>query len=705
MEHGGLQCRGSFERLDGAWTAGYRARTMLPDGPFVLLSLVGLQPAAVLAFLKSWESAYGAPHGALLLATTGSKVFAGRVAREAASLQVQVDAVSSALASGSSGPDQTPDAVTSVKAFLAAHPGCRPVLFVNPGLAYQVAVLARALPADTVWVSGSSRGFEVYGEGLELQLLPAANLGLATVFRLHDLSYTEGAVRPPLDRWLEGTALPGGVVTGLTFDVANQPLTLDLAYERGGWVQGLVSIPAKSSGGERDAVLGAERLNRIRLALRPARGVGEFRLNMAVTKASRSANEHAQTAGIAVVNAAQLEKWLQGGGEHPGATVAETRDLPRGHVKATEGDGPPLVVWLGTDPSATLNSILTHRPGQALVCFDPATPAVKEQAIRLRESAKFLPCTDLKFIRASPGLQLANRLRAELVDPPPPTVRLDITPGTNTQSVALARLPFGQLWSQHRGRGEALCLESEDHVPLATPGLCLQATMAGGTLLKRGDLASGWDPKRVQFLLEAGKVLARARAAGTRVSRGREVRAEGLILRPDGQKHALLIDGTGRTTSGSWRQGGAFFEDLVAAGFRAAGAEEVRVNMMWSYTRAHQQELQKAFRNIVRRDEIDVCVKWDAVYYIVSCKTADAKAGAVSKEIRAALAEAESHSQLLGRFCIPLVCHLNASAGDLKTFGPSRKRAALLDLAVVIDPSRLKEFLAAVRAARTTLPG
>jgi hypothetical protein len=572
---------------------------------------------------------------------------------------------------------------------------------VEPGLNYHVVTLQLAMPsnavlvhpmADKLYTSCIHNGLEQWGSH------DLVDIGLEALLGLHALPFEITCQSHQLaNGLLKGRELPNHVVRGLS--LADGSVQLDLAFERWGQLHGLVVIA------EGDLTQKVRDLQRIQNEL-PRR----LWLRIAVLSPHNAVLVRARQAGFLAINSGTqqgsnlLWDWLQRKVPPPGWP-----DFQRTQVKAhldkvqgTRGDGPPLAVCLGTDPSSTLISLCTHKPQKAWICYDASTPDVEKVALRLKFCIDKLPVGHVEFVRTNflgRGIfDVINKGIQNLGGP----VRVDITPGTKSQGCALARIPGVEVWSLHGDVGEARCLSNIGHAPLVlqAPDILTQAFVSGGVLLAGG--GAGRDASNLQGQEDFLALLARFLAHYVEEQRCKSITlnnlscSHGSLQRKDGYIEVRFNSETKRGTLRS--SGGYWFERVVASAFKAVGADEVRYGIKWRWTsnlpirgligqsQRHSGRLNRTVSE-PHMTEVDVLVRFKHRFVAVSCKSGKRPTTAVAKR------EIEAVAKSMGRFCIPVLIRPLLSDQRVDESLKAPKGAALLDLRYIADPQKLEGAL------------
>lgn len=658
------------------------------------LSLVGFQPSATAVALKTWVREKGRVDRVLLLATARVRQ-EGQAERLKAlcttwGCQVDILAISDTLDPGQT-PPSAPEVVRDELKKL--KPETRIAFCADPGPGYMIVAVARTLPRNTIFLHADT----AYLHALTLdngserhERYPLESLGMEPLLALYDLGARScpWRVSPDIRALLAALPkIPASVRCGLTFEGRELP-SIDLAYERGGWFFGLRRV---------------KNLEQLRETERISLELGGLQPVLTPVVGSSLLQEHAKAARFHAIfpNQKELSGWLNGPIPPPGhAIVPEAPAPPNSLASCTGrgGEGLPLVVWIGTDPSATLVSLCTHRPRHAWILYDAHTPAATEMAKRLRMCSRFLPVTTLEFVgsdllgRGIVPLLSKQRSRGQ-------ALKADISPGRKAQRVALARLPGVQLWSIHTRLGKAVPLvPGPEPLELQGPNLVTQVRMSGGRLARPGDDACAWDPHRRQFLTLLARFLASALTGRSRrlpLDPLRNICCEVGRLSVNGDLVEVEYEGK-RKKNTLKPQGGYWFERVVAACFVAAEADEVRVGVRWAWP---PESLPPTKHRLAAfRDEVDIVARFGPRFFVASCKVgSQTTLAAAAREIEAVA------SRLVGRLVVPLVIKPWIDPLQIQKRRTIRQGAAFLDLAALCDPNRARQTLHELWSARSTL--
>lgn len=337
----------------------------------LFVSLVGQQPLAVAGPLASWLSERPQRLArVLLLATPSTKPFADRLASWAVrvhTLTCDVLLVAESL--------QREDVLQPVDAVLAKwqedHRQQNMTLVFNAdaGKNAHVVTVIRHLGTDTVHLH--SRSDWVYAlsfpNGQEhWDRFRPANLGLQNTLNLQDIPFRVEAfpLPDPLHNLLKkmGFLRPQdhGLAVNLTvFHPDKQgdehAFTFDLAYEQAGRVYALCTIFQTTKSTEPIR-------NRHHRIIKARSWNPAFRPEICVLSNNDTLLERIARSNMLAISsttesgAYKLEQWLR---QSPPPPRSQERFFG---AKGTGGKGPPLVVFLGADPSPTLVSLYSHQP-------------------------------------------------------------------------------------------------------------------------------------------------------------------------------------------------------------------------------------------------------------------------------------------------------------------------------------------------------
>ncbi len=708
----------------------------------LVVSLVGLQPAASAVALATWTAVGSPTDRVVLLATPQVDKQAARLRdwwKRSAGMEAEVLPVSAQLQAK----DGLEPAHRVVEGLVARTPADQEIVFCgDPGLNFAVAAIARHLPSHATYLHTDDErlhcrriedGRETWAEH------PLQDLGFAALLELHGLGFEAMArddARLPVDvremlRVVEEKVpeLTRRLLFGVRFKGTDIPRA-DLAYEARGRLYLLFVLESDRSpvvanimtrlDSESGDPVKQALLQAVREVARIPQALNALRPRVTVWTTQRNIGDHARASGLEAFKAwakgrQSLGQWLRTltappGYQLLGATEDTSTTIPS--LQGSDGgSGPALVVCLGADPSATLTSLATHRPRRVWILYDQRTPVVRVRAGRLRgdlptigaTAAEFVP-TDLLGRGITEWMATTGDALAE--------ARVDISPGSKAQACALARTGIGQLWSLLPNRGVALPLREDDGagVPLRGPGLVTVAQVMGGGLEDPGEDVTRISPDERQFLgilaeccdcilLDGGRLPRLSERHhgwcehGTReLGRSRSQAADGLTQ--------FTVTHGDRTATGTLpREGGYWLEQVVGHLVAQAGADEVRTGLKWAWPAEVRNYLKSvlgdAHGRIPHRAELDVAARFGHRLVAISCKSYVPSAIATPRrEVEAVAAGG------LGRFALPVLV-VPTRPKTQRTM--STTGAQVLALGDVMKAATLRERLEQAFRSRSTL--
>ena len=631
--------------------------------PWVFVAVVGERPGAIAAALKTWTTIARPPDRTVLLATPHIKRGPAleRLRLYVESLEVDADIVEVSTELGAT---VHPPSVRVVAAQLKSSCGDgRLAFYADPGLKYLVAALAREFGRDALYLHADSRhlvAIDRSGRPETSYRWPLKNIGLDELLSLHGLTVGPNRALPAGMAFVGG--IPPSVRQNATIEGGAGTVAFHLLQERRGWLLGLNWVSSKED------VRALERLPNALNGLYPL---------VSVCTGNRHARERAATVGLAVidVDAREIARWTRGAVAPPGRVPLGKP--PKGglaHRDGGGGQGRPLIVWVGPDPSSTLRSLYTFEPSEALLLYDGGTTASKRSARRLMGVSSELPCGRIYFQPSDlVGRGLADASTGGVFSSPSRGLVADISPGTNGQACATVLLSGVELWSQRTKGGKAVALDGGASLPLETPPALVQARMRGGRLCRKPKNACAWSPHQIDMLCGLATSIVGGRWDWGRISGlVRAARSSGLSLPK--------------------KPAGAWFEELVAGLAVASGAEEVWLNVKWAWSGARSGPR-------VFRDEIDVLVRRGGNMFVISCKLLPPSGFSLARD--ASETEAVTRDGV-GRLAIPVLVRPQLDGGVIRAQLGKRRGAVYLDLRGIAGPGAFGSVLDRIARSRRT---
>lgn len=682
------------------------------------LSLVGMQPAATAAALRSWARTRGPVDRVVLLATPRLWALGERLRDFLLRHQVCHEIILARIEPELS---QGHQVITEPRLDEWMSPDHELMFFADPGFNYLVAALALSLPPETAFMHADANLLHICRqiEAVEKwESLPYGDLSLEELADLYQFSYREtGKISPLLKECLEEvreqfrgqamnwdasqeTRLPRHLRIGLSFgDDPGQ--TFELGYVLNGRLHGLAVIKDKD---KKELLQEARNLQSLYLnGLRPEITVltdatrvakrfhAAFTPTIRVDRNLPSSDRHWRAVYQSLLT------WVNQVPANPGRINPSQPSNLQPFVSDGEGaDGEDLAVCLGNDPSSTLTSLFTHKPQTAYVFYDRETPIVINLAQRIQQLSKYIPAGCLKFI---PTDHLGRGILHSLIEHSVAnrTIKLDITPGTKAQACAFTRFRGGTHWSLDVRRNTAVCLSAGDlSHPIAVPTLDVQARVAGGELKKGYNVIQCLEANQARFLEALLQLLVWAgtndpiglyelRSKSFRMGRSLRVNNNAVTVRWENETYAGTIPND--------RQG-VWLEHVTSWLLKAAGGDEVWHGVKWDWP----DNPNPADINVFK-DEIDVVGRFDTRFVAVSCKAGRGKPPFAG--ISGAKSEIEAVAgKNVGRLSIPLLVHVLANEEHYKQTINAKRGAVILGLDKLCKVSTLRKCLTEIFQSR-----
>ncbi|RME56662.1 MAG: hypothetical protein D6795_00970 [Deltaproteobacteria bacterium] len=634
--------------------------------------------------------------------------------------------------------------------------GERIVFHADPGLNFHIAAAASVLPEETTFLHADTDNLyrcaisrDANGHIEESwKTYPLEDLGLKSLFALYGTRVE--ILDMPLHRLikhLRKTPIPAEVRSSLHFSGITKP-KLDLAYERRGRLYGLIAVDGSSREERRQKVHDIEQYQR--LLPRPY---------LTILSDNETILRNAELQGHWTIPATgeegvrRLQAWLAKEVPSPGVTQDTGRKWEepvaieryrRDDWKS--GGGKPLALCLGDDPSATLISLCTHWPQRTILFYDAHTPKIVEKAGVIRKWAHRLPVGTIDFV---PTDHLGRGIRRWL-SRENEEIRVDITPGTKAQSVALMTARRGEVWHLRNDLGAAKALLGSEKKSLIASDLLTQAWIMAGEIVDEGMSASDLEAVNPRMLDLLGRFLTDYLSA----KEGESISFSGLrnmslgndCVKVDDSGASSFSKG-GRKRSGSaplsphwvpvdvhWGKkhetgylpldGGYWFELLVGNAFHRAGVEEIRISMKlgwpteemarhvrWRKDPQSGQHVEEIFHTH-NRAELDVVGRTGHRFLIVSCKVGKTEGGyvkvgkteedyvKVGKTEEDYVREIEAVARIFGRFTIPILARPWVDPKTVEESVAARGGVVRLGIREIAEPARLREILQKVFKAR-----
>ncbi|MBN1830352.1 MAG: hypothetical protein JW884_14570 [Deltaproteobacteria bacterium] len=656
----------------------------------VLITMVGLRPGAVAVTAKTLHKNAGLSH-VVLLHTRGENIEDNRDRLIEYLRSLGITATSWPIpAEPIAGKSGLIPAWQCIQQILDQPDPPGPVYFdVSPGLNYQIALISFFLKSEKQFVP-------IYADYDHLYAMRGAftdgqnkydlkDVGRAELLALYGLTWNETIKQ-----------IQGG----------DAPFGLEAIMERHGRIHGLVRFFLKEMGGARVLLRRARevqsfienpaRLNRLQLDL------------MVETDHESTKNRFLSYGAKAFIHNPQdrrasekkIEALMQ---KPPGGRIEGDREdtlnlTPRGFVECDEHpdgwDGPNLLVALGSDPSATLLALFTHKPATAIILVTQ-TPEVQKLAQRIYDQRAKIPVRKLIFWGANLNGKIGHYKELQERMQGGGWI-VNISPGTKAQTWNMAAIEGVEVWSLNNREQVAVRLvpaaAQQELQKFAFAPILLQAAVCGGPVEGRTEnelYGIGGNGDKRDFLERLSAVMAKAarknlngrlsgllKGGDSREFDGNLIRfdrCEDNPTRPGSVNIMVTVSHNGHelngTIAGTWgnqnqdgerRLSGTWLEEPIAAAFIAARGRNQQVldlcmGPRWAWQRTQNGEF---------KTEIDIVLLWQGHYICISCKRGGDHY--TPEELEAIRSEIVTEAKAnLGRFAVPVLVRGGIPVTDL----------------------------------------
>ncbi len=548
----------------------------------------------------------------------------------------------------------------------AAAQGMRVYFDASAGMTWHLVFLRRALSDSMRHVTAliaDDRYLNTLEKGQEW---PLANVGFETLLELHQVkARTRGKI--PLhdsgrELWID-TSLSGP-------ETPDQPYFFSGIYEQHGRLFAVTEINVGEKR-EKEAIAKAKlQARKFKALVRDPKVLNHLRPRITLATDYKPIRDRliaydieTRLVGPGTSLGAErwIEEWKKGNVEAPGRSLPGPRDrAPRPDIivyRGGGGDGNPLVVCMGNDPSPTLLALTSHRPAKALLCYDAGTPFVEAITNRLLEKISTLPVGDLFPVPVNHlGDGLREQVASHLSGQDKSTWFANCSAGSNAQAWILSGLEGVIPCTLHNATATVKRTDGAVVAAYTLPPLDTQAYVCGGPWRREsGGTLADLDENR-DFLEAMVHAVAEC-ARSDRVGHVELRNIAGLIFEEFGPKErghleiTLARDGReyrgrlpGLAVQGFW------LEPLIAFSLYQAGGDKVRemiFPLVWEHLTDMRGSELKQFRT-----ELDVALIWGTSFLGVSCKKGFRNEEGYLDAREEIVAVARTG---VGRFCIPVL--------------------------------------------------
>lgn len=599
-------------------------------------------------------------------------------------------------------------------------------LDVSPGLNFQVALLSHHLKNNKAIIPIYADYTYLYNLNNNFEKWETEDIGLEKLLNLHNLYWD-----------FSKKQINGGSII----------LKLKECREIKGRLHGLVKIYSKRESNERqgyDKILGEAR--RVESIIRTPALLNYLQPILTVLTNDPLIKERLRAYGTKTIKA--ISEWDKVISEPPGyltpGTGVNEMAFNEGPVSISGSQHNPkgenkLLVALGSDPSATLIALFTHKPNAAIILVDKSNKWVCAIAERIRELSGAIPVGEIIFWPADHlgNIEEKEKLINDYLNVDKSKWHANITPGTKAQAWAIMQMPNIEPWSLNQSIASAVSLVYNEDIiekkilPFAYPSILLQAISNGGKLKNDGDINSlsnflgdlndpdNWKEKKAFLEKMVGLISKKANendgmlglANGWNKDSCMKA-ATGHILcleiEPEKKRVLLQPEVNGKKAKPFWvkydaNRKGIWLEEIIAGAFKNAEGKTSRIDDMiigikwdWLDKRTHKHQ----------RTELDVIIMWQGHYICVSCKYGmeNIEERVLNRWCADIIAEARA---CFGRFAIPILVRGGIPERDLdKTIKLSLEEWGILDigLGLLSKQEKIRNLVEEAIKKSSTLP-
>lgn len=597
----------------------------------ILVSLVGNQPGAVAVTTNTLCDLPGVGLSRVILLPTSKTLTCALKLKELFErwkLETRIIKVDISVLSNSESLLPTPQ--EAIRCILSEHDNVLVYFDISPGLNFHLAAIAQQIGTRIE----QSRMHPLYSSDTYLHDLAnndkheLKDIGLHELLALYDLE-------SEIDK-----VYSNGICQGVRLKNENDlVLELDFCCEYRGNMLGVKRI----SGQDRRQLNDESR--RLLALIRDPRMLNHLVPRIFVITPDKWIRKRFLACGVDVLredrqdlvkkNKKQLKIILEGiKVPEPGSRTFSEDALLSRSIKTLTGQGvphpgapnPDLLVCMGNDPAATIQSIMAHQPRTCYLAYDKETPYVKELTGRLCLASRMMPVNQLVPVQTDIlGSNLKNWQSPASNNIASDELLLNVSPGTKAQCWNLSSANKGSIFTLINRDKRSSPLFGTHYFPYTRIPVKLQAEICGGTLSQKGTALEDllFDKPWLELMLEAVKetLIKKQHISlqsledsqhGPRVQTQLLENDQIKITVNDGQKSHE------KTCRGKDINQGFWLEPVVAYGLWRAGGDDIwdmHLNLGWSWDQFANESSEAYFHS-----ELDVGINWKGVFLGVSCK-------------------------------------------------------------------------------------
>lgn len=358
-----------------------------------------------------------------------------------------------------------------------------------------------------------------------------------------------------------------------------------------------------------------------------------------------------------------------------------------------------LITMVGNDPQPTLVAIATHREKHILLGYTQRTQSI---ATKLQQLSTIMGSHEVELFPCDPT---GSDIPASLAVPEhPETVAVHISPGTKGQGAFLvlwAKQQHCQAWTFNTQKAISERLDAEAHPLSMMAADSVESLRAQGKEVHYADEGDPEAQKKHQHQCDAllnflGQAMKTKFDFSQAIRLGRRFpsfSARSMTLSTPKPKEWILKDKTGTLCRFS-EKGGEWLEYLAARAFERAGARQVYTRVRIEWSEKNKDFLSKKYpgeKDFFVRD-MDVLGSYGSRNFLVSCK---AKTDSVTIEESAG--EAALMAPLIGRYTLPLLCHLGCDKSYIFEDAERKQKVRVIGWRELCCPEKLRHYLDELR--------
>jgi hypothetical protein len=323
-----------------------------------------------------------------------------------------------------------------------------------------------------------------------------------------------------------------------------------------------------------------------------------------------------------------------------------------------------LYIAFGRNLMPTCIGLWTHKPSKVCLLYTPSDPEVQRIKNAFMEYKNLLPTREIQFIPISiEGVEILDLFNGS----EPDKTEVNITPGTKGHTTFLT------LWSKLHEVKKIYSIETKsqklidiitgDACPLKGPSPCEYLLLSGKVIKETGADAKKLqgNSKRYNEVINFMRQMLKEKG-NINDFPFKNIDLQNACYRVDKRCGEIISKGKQQNKTKWSLVNSTWFEELIGYCSLKSGADDVQVRIRTPHEHQIEEHLREKYPdgNIFLTD-IDLCVRFNANYYVISCKATQREKSEVTAEEVVAMA---NH---FGRFAVPLISFLKYGGDPFKT--------------------------------------